>query len=301
MNPPLAREATAHDERSAHVKPPAQAGGPTYRSPVQRIDHDLPCVRCGYNLRMLAPDAACPECGEPVATSIAAERAARPAPWQRKRLQHGAGWIGASAGAQLLTLLVLVLFEARAPGVVGTTAVVQLLTALTYGCGLCLLATPRGQDVPDAPPGRWVGSTLALTVGGCVLLNIVVLLNSAVGSYSVMRSADAGADGLLVALWLVVLGRVLLWTRRIRQRSLVAVTVLGLAAAGVNGAVALVRLGLWVLREVHPGSLLISSGGAWPLLRTARLIDLWSQLATLVLLIALAMWLLRALRAPSQG
>ncbi len=35
----------------------------------QPIDIDLPCVKCGYNLRTLASSAACSECGTPVAES----------------------------------------------------------------------------------------------------------------------------------------------------------------------------------------------------------------------------------------
>lgn len=32
----------------------------------ERIDFDLPCLRCGYNLRTLRVSGVCPECGEPV-------------------------------------------------------------------------------------------------------------------------------------------------------------------------------------------------------------------------------------------
>jgi len=34
------------------------------------IDHDLPCVGCGYNLRMQPRDGRCPECATPVAKSL---------------------------------------------------------------------------------------------------------------------------------------------------------------------------------------------------------------------------------------
>lgn len=36
---------------------------------IAEISADLPCHRCGYNLRAHAQDAKCPECGEPVAVS----------------------------------------------------------------------------------------------------------------------------------------------------------------------------------------------------------------------------------------
>jgi|GEM_PF-3715042 len=38
--------------------------------PSATIDHDLPCIHCGYNLRTLAHNARCPECGAAVADSL---------------------------------------------------------------------------------------------------------------------------------------------------------------------------------------------------------------------------------------
>lgn len=35
-----------------------------------RIDHDLPCASCDYNLRTISPDATCPECGQVVTASL---------------------------------------------------------------------------------------------------------------------------------------------------------------------------------------------------------------------------------------
>jgi len=40
----------------------------------QRLDRDLPCASCGYNLRTLRIDATCPECGHPVDASIDAAK-----------------------------------------------------------------------------------------------------------------------------------------------------------------------------------------------------------------------------------
>jgi len=41
----------------------------TGEAPSTRVETDLPCAKCGYNLRTLAWDAKCTECGEPVVHS----------------------------------------------------------------------------------------------------------------------------------------------------------------------------------------------------------------------------------------
>jgi len=38
--------------------------------PLPSLDHNLPCLRCGYNLRTLSTDARCPECSAPIASSL---------------------------------------------------------------------------------------------------------------------------------------------------------------------------------------------------------------------------------------
>jgi len=47
--------------------PSSGASTPTSNEP---MDFDLPCIKCQYNLRSLARDAACPECGSSVANSV---------------------------------------------------------------------------------------------------------------------------------------------------------------------------------------------------------------------------------------
>src|SRR5688500_18541478 len=60
------------------------AGNPP-RTPLTRmVDHDLPCARCGYNLRTLDAGANCPECAAPVAHSLSLSGLALP---DRRRLR----------------------------------------------------------------------------------------------------------------------------------------------------------------------------------------------------------------------
>lgn len=49
----------------------ATANDPFNEVPTPRtVDRDVPCVRCGYNLRGLTPDTRCPECGTAVNQSL---------------------------------------------------------------------------------------------------------------------------------------------------------------------------------------------------------------------------------------
>lgn len=56
------------------------APGTAATTPVDTAGHvagDLPCLQCRYNLRTLATDARCPECGRDVVDTLAAVRAGR--------------------------------------------------------------------------------------------------------------------------------------------------------------------------------------------------------------------------------
>lgn len=67
--------------------------------PAERIDRDLPCARCGYNLRGIPANDTCPECGSPIAYSLHGE-------WLRyadrhwaKQVLRGLQWTMASRDA----------------------------------------------------------------------------------------------------------------------------------------------------------------------------------------------------------
>src|SRR5687768_11394978 len=69
------------------------------------LDRDVPCAKCGYNLRGLTRDRLCPECAEPVAGSVI-----------RDEVAHAGG--------------VVPLVEADP----------RWLRGLAFGCGLIVLA-----------------------------------------------------------------------------------------------------------------------------------------------------------------
>jgi hypothetical protein len=58
-----------------------------------RIDQQVTCIRCAYNLRGLAPDGACPECATPVERSIQGDCLYFFPPEWNERLARGMNWI----------------------------------------------------------------------------------------------------------------------------------------------------------------------------------------------------------------
>ena len=50
---------------------------------------DLPCIHCGYNLRGLATDGRCPECGTSIARSIHGDLLSWADPLWLKRIDRG--------------------------------------------------------------------------------------------------------------------------------------------------------------------------------------------------------------------
>lgn len=67
-----------------------------------RIAQDLACVRCGYNLRGLAPEGRCPECGTPIGRSVRGNLLQYSDPNWVERIARGMTWVVAAIGAQIL-------------------------------------------------------------------------------------------------------------------------------------------------------------------------------------------------------
>jgi hypothetical protein len=116
------------------------------RPPV--IIGDLPCRRCSYNLRTLASDAICPECGTPVALSMGSDWLHYSDPNWLRTLRIGA-WL-ATVG-----LVVSILFgpieqwisHSSGPQPFGIKSLSTLLGYLLLLTGAWLISTPD----PSAP------------------------------------------------------------------------------------------------------------------------------------------------------
>ena len=59
-----------------------------------RLDQDLPCLKCGYNLRTLFDDGQCPECGASVHESARLAWLCQHDPAWLRRLARATIWIG---------------------------------------------------------------------------------------------------------------------------------------------------------------------------------------------------------------
>jgi hypothetical protein len=58
-----------------------------------RIDEDISCIACGYNLRGLSPDSICPECATPIGRSIKGDLLRFCPPDWVETLASGMNWI----------------------------------------------------------------------------------------------------------------------------------------------------------------------------------------------------------------
>ena len=167
-----------------------------------RLAVDVPCCRCGYNLRSLALDGACPECGEHVAASAREGRLCF-SPWQWLRrmrlgllllLLCGPFWVVVPAVIPMVIELV------NPPGTVRPQIVLhgllvdwvaRLLLWGVVAVGIVVLTSPDPSERAPWAERRW-GRALRLSVWVPALLLI---------------AGVAGALGMIwrLSIWLLVL------------------------------------------------------------------------------------------------
>lgn len=70
--------------------------------PAGRVPTDTPCVQCGYNLRMLAADSRCPECGTAVGRSLRGDRLMYSSPDWVEKLARGIAVMVAMIAIQIV-------------------------------------------------------------------------------------------------------------------------------------------------------------------------------------------------------
>lgn len=121
-----------------------------------RIDRDLPCLECRYNLRMRTLADACPECGMAVRISARADRLDEAADAYQRQL------LGGAAGLKRGVWLALPLLY---PGALYVLPALWRLTA--------------GQSGRSEPRFDWqirVGSRVLIAAAGAVFLMMLIIL-----------------------------------------------------------------------------------------------------------------------------
>ena len=98
----------------------ADSAEPEVRSP-EVIGEDLPCVRCGYNLRGLDVTGTCPECGGPVEASRSGDLLRFADVGWLTRIFRGSRWIEicSLALAWMAALALILVLRRVAPQVPG--------------------------------------------------------------------------------------------------------------------------------------------------------------------------------------
>jgi len=117
------------------------------------------CRRCGYDIRALAQEVSCPECGTPIAHSRASERLGDADPDWVRSITRGAGvlragsellrWVfyGFGVVAVIVTLLVQMgVTQAIVPWSIGIVGAIACLAVTIIAVGAFMIAEPDPRD-----------------------------------------------------------------------------------------------------------------------------------------------------------
>jgi len=120
--------------------------------PDGKIQVDLPCRQCGYNLRSLARDARCPECGFPVIRCLRRDDLGYGDPRYVARVALGAYLLWGTSVAALPTLFLL--------GAYGTGARLAAYALAAVAAWLVTTPDPSGIGETEYGPTRRAARTL---------------------------------------------------------------------------------------------------------------------------------------------
>jgi hypothetical protein len=160
----------------------------------KRIAVDLSCMHCSYNLRTLVADGTCPECGQPVAQSVA-NYAERPRQWL----------VSVGDGAWGLVVCIGVLLGSTVLAVVGTLLVHESFAIAVFvgllldavHVPLCLLAfTARGRHEPP----RREGLSARRVIRACILIPLLALGVVVLCAPAALSGTNSSAAGLFESL-----------------------------------------------------------------------------------------------------
>ena len=141
-------------------------------------DETVRCRRCGYDLRGLAADARCPECGTPVKLALASELLVFCDPQWIARVRRGAVAVLAGLGGIVGLTFAFLVF--RFHGFLGAFLAFAFPSLMAVGASMMTEADPRGFADRQEAIERW---TARLGLAAALAWQAVVL---------VLRSSDAG-------------------------------------------------------------------------------------------------------------
>ena len=141
-----------------------------------RVDEDLICLGCGYNLRSLTLDRACPECGTAVGRSAIGNRLTYANPKWVSRVSLGATLLATFLVLAIFTVVGIVAFfvtdSTFTPGMGVLAGVVTVGLKLLNFTAFWLFTTPEPNVEQDVRSRRVVRLAIAVTVA-CWALDLV--------------------------------------------------------------------------------------------------------------------------------
>src|SRR5262245_44630413 len=131
-----------------------------------RLDQDVTCRRCGYNLRGQSPDGVCSECGTPVGRSLMGDLLRFSDPKWVRSLASGMDWImvGVILSVLCSCLMSAAIGAIRLPHII--LAVGQVATGIVPLLGYWKLTVPDPGGLEDSKLDR-----VRRTLRGSCLLN----------------------------------------------------------------------------------------------------------------------------------
>jgi hypothetical protein len=224
-------------------------------SPVpETLVADTPCRRCGYNLRGLASDGQCPECGTLIKISLRHDLLEHSDPDWLITLRSGAVWILRYIAGMVViftAMMICVVQRVRVP----TSAMMAVNTVITaiYVSGFYLLTTRDPSGLGEAEYGRTRRLVRTLLVTELAFTAVAIGLNYAgrvvslpMAVTTVIRPAVGAAVNLIVlAVWVVSLDYLEKLTLRIPDPGLskrAGSLKTGLAIAGVVVSVGILTI-----------------------------------------------------------
>lgn len=124
---------------------------PVRLDPAGRIDEDVKCIRCGYNLRGLSANGACPECGTAVGRSLQGDLLQFSPPEWVEQLASGMNWIVMSIVIGIFAGLLVGLMAGRG-GLNGPGGYVIQALGIVGVIGYWKVASPDPASIEAEPP-----------------------------------------------------------------------------------------------------------------------------------------------------